>query len=208
MKISRRNVLIGAGVGAGALAVGGSATLLDDGLPGTPDSLLRIDALPSDDPTPGWFHTSRVRTLRRTHDNRILVRNSFTFNEDGRHKPTATAKFRKNHRLSFERRFPSLSQVPFDYTWGGGLGMTRNGNSFFGQLRDNVYGALGCNGLGTVRGTATGTLLADWLAGKSQPLTEFLLSVPKPNINPPDPFLTVGVNFTLRKGQIAAGLEA
>jgi len=147
-------------------------------------------------------------TLRRTHDNRILVRNSFTFNEDGRHKPGATEKFRKNHRLSFERRFPTLSQVPFEYTWGGGLGMTRNGNSFFGELRPNVYGALGCNGLGTVRGTATGTLLADWLAGKSHPLTEFLLSVPKPNYNPPDPFLTIGVNFTLRKGQNAAGLEA
>lgn len=147
-------------------------------------------------------------TCRRTHDNRILIRNSFTFNPDGRHKVGATEKFRNAHRLSFERRFPSLSQVEFEYTWGGGLGMTRNGNSFFGELRPNVYGALGCNGLGTVRGTAMGTLLADLLAGKRHGLTDFLLSVEKPNWNPPEPFLGMGVNFTLRRGMAGAGLEA
>ncbi|POP50671.1 FAD-dependent oxidoreductase [Superficieibacter electus] len=147
-------------------------------------------------------------TLRRTHDNRILVRNSFTFNEDGRHKPNATAKFRQSHRLSFERRFPTLKDVEFNYTWGGGLGMSRNGSSFFGELRKNVYGSLGCNGLGTVRGTAMGTLLADWLAGKHHELIDFLLAMETPSFNPPDPFLTMGVNFTLRQGMASAGLEA
>jgi glycine/D-amino acid oxidase-like deaminating enzyme len=147
-------------------------------------------------------------TLRRTHDNRILVRNNFSFNPDGRSKPGYTDKFRVAHRQSFERRFPELKEVPFEHTWGGGLAMTRNGAGFFGELRPNVYGALGCNGLGTVRGTATGTLLADMLAGKSHPLTEYLLSAPKPNWNPPQPFLSMGVNFTLRKGMSDAGLEA
>lgn len=147
-------------------------------------------------------------TLRRTHDNRILVRNSFSFNADGRHKPGYTAKVRKAHRLSFERRFPTLTDVEFAHTWGGGLAMTRNGASFFGELRPNVYGALGCNGLGTVRGTATGTLLADLLAGKKHPLIDYLLGAPKPNWNPPEPMLSIGVNFTLRTGQAGAGLEA
>lgn len=147
-------------------------------------------------------------TLRRTHDNRILVRNSFSYNADGRFKDGFTRRFAQSHRTSFERRFPTLAQVNFEYTWGGGLGMTRNGAGFFGELRENVYGALGCNGLGTVRGTATGTLLADLLAGKRQPLTEFLLSAPKPAINPPQPFLTMGVNANLRWGQSQAGIEA
>ncbi|QXI31419.1 NAD(P)/FAD-dependent oxidoreductase [Pseudomonas vanderleydeniana] len=147
-------------------------------------------------------------TLRRTHDNRILVRNSFSFNPDGRHKPGYTDKVRQSHRLSFERRFPTLTNVEFEHTWGGGLAMTRNGQGFFGQLRENVYGALGCNGLGTVRGTATGTLLANMLAGKNESLTEFLLAAPKPNWNPPEPALSIGVNFTLRTGQARAGLEA
>nr|WP_183753393.1 FAD-binding oxidoreductase [Pseudochelatococcus contaminans] len=147
-------------------------------------------------------------TLRRTHDNRILVRNSFSYNGDGRARPGYTDKVVKAHRESFERRFPALKDVEFEYTWGGGLGMTRNGQGFFGELRPNVYGSLGCNGLGTVRGTATGVLLADWLAGKNHSLTEFLLTAPKPVSNPPDPFLTVGVDFTLWRGQSKAGLEA
>lgn len=147
-------------------------------------------------------------TLRRTHDNRILVRNSFSFNPDGRSKDGYTDKVRVAHRQSFERRFPTLTDVPFEHTWGGGLGMTRNGAGFFGELRPNVYGALACNGLGTVRGTATGTLLANMLAGKMEPLTEFLLGAPKPNWNPPQPMLSIGVNFTLRTGQAKAGLEA
>lgn len=147
-------------------------------------------------------------TLRRTHDNRILVRNSFSFNPDGRSKPGFTEKFRENHRLSFERRFPTLTEVPFEYTWGGALGMTRNGASFFGELRPNVYASLGCNGLGTVRGTVSGLLLADWLAGKTHNLIDFLLNGPKPASNPPQPLLSIGVNFTLRRGQSNAGLEA
>ena len=147
-------------------------------------------------------------TLRRTHDNRILVRNSFSYNADGRLKDGFTKRFSASHRTSFERRFPTLKQVEFDYTWGGGLGMTRNGAGFFGELRQNVYGALGCNGLGTVRGTATGTLLADLLAGKRHPLTEFLLASPKPALNPPQPFLAMGVNANLRWGQSQAGIEA
>lgn len=147
-------------------------------------------------------------TCRRTHDNRILIRNSFSFNEDGRFKPGYTQKYRESHRLSFERRFPTLKDVHFEYTWGGGLGMARNGSSLFGELRKNVYGALGCNGLGTVRCTAMGTMLADWLAGKRNDTIDYLLSLPKPEWNPPDPFLTMGVNFTLRRGMHNAGLEA
>jgi glycine/D-amino acid oxidase-like deaminating enzyme len=146
-------------------------------------------------------------TSRRTHDNRILVRNSFSFNPDGRAKPGYPEKVRAAHRLSFERRFPTLKDVAFEHTWGGGLAMTRNGAGFFGELRPNVYGALGCNGLGTVRGTATGTLLANLLAGKRESLTDYLLSAPKPAWNPPQPLLSIGVNFTLRKGQSDAGLE-
>lgn len=147
-------------------------------------------------------------TSRRTHDNRILIRNSFSYNADGRFKDGFTKRFAQDHRTSFERRFPTLTDVPFEHTWGGGLGMTRNGAGFFGELRQNVYGALGCNGLGTVRGTATGALLADVLAGKRHALSDFLLSGPKPVMNPPQPFLTMGVNANLRWGQSQAGIEA
>ncbi|MCA8049992.1 NAD(P)/FAD-dependent oxidoreductase [Burkholderia arboris] len=147
-------------------------------------------------------------TLRRTHDNRILVRNSFSFNPDGRPREKYLPRFADRHRLSFERRFPMLPDVGFEYTWSGSLALSQNHKGFFGQLAPNVYGALCCNGLGITRGTVTGTLLADWLAGKRSDLIDFLLETSGPNRTPPQPFLSVGVNATLWWGQRKAGLES
>jgi glycine/D-amino acid oxidase-like deaminating enzyme len=147
-------------------------------------------------------------TLRRTHDNRILVRNSFSFNPSGRSDPKYLARFIKRHRKSFEARFGMLPGVEFEYTWGGSLAISRNHMGHFGQLAPNVYGALGCNGLGVTRGTITGALLADWLAGERNELIDFLLSSPGPNRNPPQPLLSMGVNLNLMWGQHRAGMEA
>jgi glycine/D-amino acid oxidase-like deaminating enzyme len=147
-------------------------------------------------------------TLRRTPDNRLLVRNSFSFNADGRAHPKYLQRFKQRHKESFERRFPMLPDVDFEYTWGGSLALSRNHMAQFGQLSDNVYGALCCNGLGVTRGTVTGTLLADWLAGKSNHLINFLLSSPGPNRNPPEPILSAGVNMNLLWGQCRAGKES
>jgi glycine/D-amino acid oxidase-like deaminating enzyme len=101
-----------------------------------------------------------------------------------------------------------LPGVAFDYTWGGAMGMTRNHAGHFGELAPNVYGALGCNGLGITRGTGTGTLLADWLAGQRNELIDFLLASAGPSRNPPQPFLSLGVNASLCWGQHRAGLES
>nr|WP_183752500.1 FAD-binding oxidoreductase [Pseudochelatococcus contaminans] len=147
-------------------------------------------------------------TVRRTHDNRILIRNSFSFNPDGRPRQKYLDRFVRNHRTSFERRFPVLRDVDFEYTWSGSLAMSRNHEGFFGQLAPNVYGALCCNGLGITRGTVTGTLLADWLAGQRNDLIDMLLASPGPNKTPPEPFLSIGVNANLAWGQYRAGLES
>ncbi|WP_448144915.1 NAD(P)/FAD-dependent oxidoreductase [Pseudomonas silesiensis] len=147
-------------------------------------------------------------TLRRTTDNRLLVRNSFSFNADGRSNPKYLQRFIQRHKESFDRRFPMLPDVNFEYTWGGSLALSRNHMAHFGQLKDNVYGALCCNGLGITRGTVTGTLLADWLAGKKNHLIDFLLASPGPNRNPPEPILSAGVNMNLLWGQSRAGKES
>ncbi|ANJ56250.1 Gamma-glutamylputrescine oxidoreductase [Pseudomonas fluorescens] len=147
-------------------------------------------------------------TLRRTTDNRLLVRNSFSFNADGRSNPKYLQRFIQRHKESFDRRFPMLPDVNFEYTWGGSLALSRNHMAHFGQLKDNVYGALCCNGLGITRGTVTGTLLADWLGGKKNHLIDFLLASPGPNRNPPEPILSAGVNMNLLWGQSRAGKES
>lgn len=147
-------------------------------------------------------------TVRRTPDNRLLIRNSFTFNPDGRSNRKYNERFVRRHKASFDQRFPMLPNVTFDYTWGGALAMSRNHNGFFGELAPNVYGALGCNGLGVTRGTVTGKLLADWLGGQRDELINFLLQTPGPNSNPPEPFLSLGVNMNLKWGQFRAGRES
>jgi len=157
-------------------------------------------------------------TVRRTVDQRILIRNSISFNPDGRPRADCLQKFLKNHRTSFERRFPMLPNVEFEYSWSGALAMAQNHEGFFGQLGSHIYGSLCCNGLGVTRGTAAGTLLADWMAQKIRKkrgtytnscsdLIEFLLASPGPNKVPPQPFLSIGVNATLCWGQWRAGLE-
>lgn len=146
-------------------------------------------------------------TVRRTVDNRILIRNSFSFHTDGRPRDRYLAQFKENHRKSFERRFPMLGQVGFEYSWSGAICLSENHEGFFGQLAPNVYGALCCNGLGITRGTATGTLLADMIAGERNELINFLTASPGPNKTPPEPFLSIGVNSVLKWGQFRAGLE-
>ncbi|MGA4637531.1 NAD(P)/FAD-dependent oxidoreductase [Pseudomonas solani] len=147
-------------------------------------------------------------TVRRTPDNRLLIRNSFSFNPDGRSNPRYLARAIARHRESFARRFPMLPGVDLEFTWGGALALSRNHLGYFGQLAPNVYGALCCNGLGVTRGTVTGKLLADWLAGEKSELIDFLRESPGPNPNPPQPFLSMGVNANLSWGQYRAGRES
>ena len=147
-------------------------------------------------------------TLRRTHDNRLLVRNSFSFNRDGRSKPHLLPRVANRQKQSFANRFPMLPNVEFEYTWGGAMCLSRNHESFFGQLAKNVYGAFCWQGLGTTKGTIAGTLLADWLAGEKNELIDFLISSSGPNANPPEPFLSLGVNLSLMMGQCKAGKES
>jgi len=147
-------------------------------------------------------------TMRRTVDNRLLIRNSFSYNPDGRSNRKYLERFVERHRESFARRFPMLPGVNFEYTWGGALALSRNHMGFFGKLAPNVVGALCCNGLGVTRGTVTGKLLADWLAGDKNELIEFLLNAPGPCANPPQPLVSLGLNANLMWGQFRAGKES
>jgi len=147
-------------------------------------------------------------TLRRTVDNRLLIRNSFSYNPDGRSNRKYLERFVQRHRESFARRFPMLPGVNFEYTWGGALALSRNHMGFFGKLAPNVVGALCCNGLGVTRGTVTGKLLGDWLAGDKNELIEYLLNAPGPCANPPQPLVSLGLNANLKWGQMRAGRES
>ncbi|UOO89719.1 FAD-binding oxidoreductase [Vitreoscilla massiliensis] len=147
-------------------------------------------------------------TLRRTPDNRLLVRNSMTFNPNGKCTDAHLKTAYQRHVQSYQNRFPMLPNVEFEYTWGGAMCLSRNHMTFFGELAPNVYGSLCCNGLGITRGTIGGHLLADWLAGDRNESIDYLLNAEKPCANPPEPLLSTGVNANLMLGQRKAGLEA
>lgn len=146
-------------------------------------------------------------TVRRTHDQRILIRNSMSFNPNQQPKPHLLAKFKQHHQQSFRNRFAMLGEIPFEYTWSGSLALSQNHQGYFGQLAPNIYAAVCHNGLGITRGTATGYLLANWIAGQNNEYIEFLRQSSGPNRLPPEPFLSIGVNLTLWKGHYQAGLE-
>lgn len=146
-------------------------------------------------------------TVRRTPDQRILVRNSFTFNPGGKSSPNAIGHAKKHIVNAFNARFPMLDGVNMEYVWGGALCMSRNHAPYFGELGKNVFGA-GChNGIGVTKGTITGKLLADYLANRDSDLLRYMLSQPGPAKNPPRPFLDVGVTATLMYNQWKAGEE-
>lgn len=137
-------------------------------------------------------------------NNRILVRNIFSFSKRsdfvGRKHWAA-----KTHRKSFENRWPSLSDVPFEHSWGGALSLSRNGEPVFGELRPNVYGTVVHNGVGIARGTISGKLLAEMILGEDSDQLGQMLAKGRPNDNLP--FQDLGVRINARVRRVIAGRE-
>jgi len=100
-----------------------------------------------------------------------------------------------------------LSDLSFDYTWGGPLCLSRNGEPVFGELEQGVFGAFCLNGVGIARGTAFGKLLAEHIAGETGPFLDIIRSAGRPAGAPPEPFLGWGVRMNFAKRRYDAGLE-
>jgi glycine/D-amino acid oxidase-like deaminating enzyme len=137
-------------------------------------------------------------TVRLTRDGRLKIRNSAEYRGSRLLTDEELAARQAIHRAGFEKRFPQLAQVPFEYAWSGVEGITRNGTNFFGEQRDGVYFAGGYNGSGVSRGTAFGNAIADYASGEtSQLVSDCLASAPGAWM-PPRPLLDVGAFFKVR----------
>ncbi|MDG5486042.1 NAD(P)/FAD-dependent oxidoreductase [Mycolicibacterium gadium] len=62
---------------------------------------------------------------------------------------------------AFHTRFPSLADVKVARAWGGWIAITSSWLSVAGQLGDNVYYMLACNGHGLAQAPYVGSLIAD-----------------------------------------------
>jgi glycine/D-amino acid oxidase-like deaminating enzyme len=146
-------------------------------------------------------------TVRLTNDGRMQIRNTAEYHGGRLLDDVELAARQATHRAGFEKRFPQLAQVPFEFAWSGVEGITRNGTNFFGQQRDNVFFAGGYNGSGVTRGTAFGTAIADYASGEStQTVSDCLASAPAAWI-PPRPLLDIGAFFKVRSRFRGVGLD-
>ena len=146
-------------------------------------------------------------TLRLTKDGRICLRNTAEYSGGGL-LSTETLKARQSiHRSSFEKRFPQLAHVPFEYAWSGVEGISGNGTNFFGQQHKNIYLAGGYNGSGVSRGTAFGHTLAEYASGGQSGLINDCLSSVAATWLPPRPFLDVGAMLKISARFRGVGLD-
>ncbi len=146
-------------------------------------------------------------TLRLTVDRRLCLRNGAEYNAGALLSETQMAARQAIHRAGFEKRFPQLAHVPFEYSWSGVEGISRNGTNFFGRQRDNIYLAGGYNGSGVSRGTAFGAALADYASGGQSPLIDDCLASAPGAWMPPRPFLDIGALLTVRRRFRGVGLD-
>ena len=146
-------------------------------------------------------------TVRLTEDGRICLRNTAEYLGAKLLSDQHLHKRQSIHREAFDRRFPQLQHVPFEYSWSGVEGISRNGTNFFGKQKENVFLAGGYNGSGVTRGTAFGLALADYAnGGQSEVITDCLNSKPGTWL-PPRPFLDIGAAFSVRSRFRGVGLD-
>jgi glycine/D-amino acid oxidase-like deaminating enzyme len=135
-------------------------------------------------------------TLRRTSDQRLLVRSLVRYTPSLRNSQRRLDAMRRSHRRSMAKRWPALGETEFDFTWGGVMGLTMNQGQFFGRLGENLFASAGYNGSGVALGSGSGLALADHALGQDSPLVPDALALPRPAWIPPEPFIGIGVRAT------------
>ncbi|MDP6164991.1 MAG: FAD-binding oxidoreductase [Gammaproteobacteria bacterium] len=148
-------------------------------------------------------------TIKRTADQRLVVRTGIKSGHKMRYDQTIISHMKAIHTQSYKRRFGGqLPNLEFEYSWGGLLCLSRNEGTVFGKVGRNLYAAICQNGLGVARGTASGKLLAEQVAGHDSELLRQYLQSPRPAWMPPHPISTLGVMGNIWRHESMAGAEA
>jgi glycine/D-amino acid oxidase-like deaminating enzyme len=146
-------------------------------------------------------------TVRRTRDNRLFLRNVYAYADDFRTTERDVMRARRQQQVAFDRRWPNLSSISFEASWGGLLTLAQNGGMVFGKLAEGVYGAAFCNGTGVSRGTAFGKVVAELATGRSSPIIEILQRRAAPSRAYPRLVTSLGVRFVTALRFKQAGKE-
>ena len=138
-----------------------------------------------------------VTTMRRTRSNRILVRHGVGHTWDFRLSEHRRRRLAESHKVILKKRFPMLAAPVFEHTWAGVFCMTRNWASHFGRLEPGVFVSLGYCGVGLLRGTISGRLLAEYAMGSESDLTTDVQALSRPGPLPPRSVLGIGIRARL-----------
>ncbi len=146
-------------------------------------------------------------SVRRTADNRILIRNIYSYSPDLNSGEDTRLWARGKHERSFRNRFPMLPKLELEYTWGGPLALSRNGAPVFGKLADRVFASACHNGVGIARGTICGKLIAEDVSGQDSGLLQIMRNAARPSKLLPAFMMHIGIraNFAVRR--MRAGRE-
>jgi len=138
---------------------------------------------------------------------RIVIRNHATLNQSIEVNERSMKRAAQLQERSFLARFPMLNNVEMEHRWGGRLCLSWNSMPAFGEVETRVWSACCQNGLGTVKGTLSGMMAAELAVLGSSSLLEEFLDHQAPKMLPPEPFLSVGANFTMRWKEWQSGIE-
>ncbi|MEE2980361.1 MAG: FAD-binding oxidoreductase [Pseudomonadota bacterium] len=136
-------------------------------------------------------------TVRRTASNRMFLRSVVRHSREFRVTDSLRASLRETHRALLVKRYPMLSGIQMEHTWGGVVCMTRNYASAFGRIEPGVFSSIGYNGVGLARGTISGELLAEHVLGGDSELMTDAMALADPNRLPPKLFVDLGVKARL-----------
>ncbi|HWD12611.1 FAD-dependent oxidoreductase [Pseudochrobactrum sp. sp1633] len=140
-------------------------------------------------------------TLRRIGSDRLMVRSLYAHE-----KELGQSFVEAELRNRFERRWPDLRHVKFEYVWGGTTALTMNGAPWWGKLEDGLYASGGCNGSGITKGTMLGRHLAELMcdAGDHAMLEQVMGQA---SFIAPEPFRSIGFRVISAIESRKAGLE-
>lgn len=97
-------------------------------------------------------------TVRFTTDNRLYVRNGFSY---ATHLTTSHQRIRRavpKLRRAFENRFPEIKHVNFEFIYGGMINMTMNFRPLMTQKHPSVYASASGEGAGVAQDLPDGSL--------------------------------------------------
>ncbi|MEU5241775.1 NAD(P)/FAD-dependent oxidoreductase [Streptomyces lydicus] len=121
----------------------------------------------------GWTSRSGIVTQHNIMENyRLTPRNTIVFGVRRLERGTTYPLPQKEPdpalveelAEAFATRFPALTDVAIDRAWGGWIAITSSWLPLAGQIDDNIFYSIACNGHGLAQAPYVGSLIADLIA--------------------------------------------